>query len=454
VSCIDDLDFFKDFENEFPAIVYNDALMSKSDFSTEPTLCPQHIDELDLKDETSLPKYDEDKQNVLYFNDLFLFNIIYPDDLKSDKDNDNKEIDMIKSSGGFVMELNINIVAWNYLVNGMLFNLIKNLYVPFAIPFDPKWYYKDGDCTRMLRRPRTLGLGSLYTLEDISDLVNFTNMALPPRDQRHQYLRVQVFDFRGLPDLIAEGLSSRMLIEHRDAQGQSMFTSRAWRQLFDIKGPLVHELILEFFSTFRDPILRLCHRLITCSIAGRSQALEKVTVTDLFYLRGMDVGSVNVPYLLARYLRLFASGRKQGVMISGGEFVAHLAEHFGLLTKEWLQGLTAWVALGPERQPNAMAAALEAAEDVPIADDGASAILTPVQAPQPPPLVAGLARTMAQRFTRVEEDVHEIRGALGEQREILDSMARDFSRFYTWTVNELSQMMSQVGVRFTSYADF
>ncbi|GKA60106.1 hypothetical protein Tco_0759419 [Tanacetum coccineum] len=37
VSCIDDLNFFKDFENEFPAIVYNDALTSKSDFSTQPT---------------------------------------------------------------------------------------------------------------------------------------------------------------------------------------------------------------------------------------------------------------------------------------------------------------------------------------------------------------------------------------------------------------------------------
>ncbi|GJX39308.1 hypothetical protein Tco_0252611 [Tanacetum coccineum] len=36
VSCINDLDFFKDFENEFPAIVYNDALTSKSDFSTKP----------------------------------------------------------------------------------------------------------------------------------------------------------------------------------------------------------------------------------------------------------------------------------------------------------------------------------------------------------------------------------------------------------------------------------
>ncbi|GJZ59674.1 hypothetical protein Tco_0615490 [Tanacetum coccineum] len=33
VSCFDDLDFFKDFENEFPAIVYNDALTSKSDFN-------------------------------------------------------------------------------------------------------------------------------------------------------------------------------------------------------------------------------------------------------------------------------------------------------------------------------------------------------------------------------------------------------------------------------------
>ncbi|GJY22409.1 putative reverse transcriptase domain-containing protein [Tanacetum coccineum] len=35
VSCSNDLDFFKDFEKEFPAIVYNDALTSKLDFLTE-----------------------------------------------------------------------------------------------------------------------------------------------------------------------------------------------------------------------------------------------------------------------------------------------------------------------------------------------------------------------------------------------------------------------------------
>ncbi|GJX97594.1 hypothetical protein Tco_0353392 [Tanacetum coccineum] len=113
-------------------------------------------------DETSLSEYDEVEQNVLYFNDIFPFNIICPDDLKSDKDDDDNEIDMVQSSRGnentqgsnilleesydkinkvflmkfFVMELNVNIVAWNYLFKEMLFNLIKNLYVPFGIPFD------------------------------------------------------------------------------------------------------------------------------------------------------------------------------------------------------------------------------------------------------------------------------------------------------------------------------
>ncbi|GJY43994.1 hypothetical protein Tco_0432207 [Tanacetum coccineum] len=65
VSYFVDLYFFKDFKNEFPAIVYNDALTSKSDLLTEPTVSPQHIDEFNLKDETSLSKCDNEEQNVL-----------------------------------------------------------------------------------------------------------------------------------------------------------------------------------------------------------------------------------------------------------------------------------------------------------------------------------------------------------------------------------------------------
>ncbi|GKA50198.1 hypothetical protein Tco_0743271 [Tanacetum coccineum] len=43
-------------KNEFPAIVYNDGLTSKLGFLTEPTISPQHIDEFNFKDETSLSK--------------------------------------------------------------------------------------------------------------------------------------------------------------------------------------------------------------------------------------------------------------------------------------------------------------------------------------------------------------------------------------------------------------
>ncbi|GJU58018.1 hypothetical protein Tco_1235784 [Tanacetum coccineum] len=181
VSYSNDLDFFKDFENEFPAIVYNDALTSKSDFLTEPTESPQHINEFNLKNETSLFECDEKEENVLYFKDLFPYNIIYPDDLKSDKDNDIDEIDIEQSSRDmsvvplpnvintydgayalrsnklletshdasnkifktktFIKELCVNIVTCN---KGMPFIFpIKNLYVPFGIPFDPKLFYKD-----------------------------------------------------------------------------------------------------------------------------------------------------------------------------------------------------------------------------------------------------------------------------------------------------------------------
>ncbi|GJT08385.1 hypothetical protein Tco_0842847 [Tanacetum coccineum] len=99
VSYFDDLDFFKDFKNEYPAIVYNDALTSKSDLLTQPILNPQYIDEFNLKDETSLSECDKEEQNVLNFNDLFPFNVIYPNDSKSDKDNDDDKVDIEHSSG-------------------------------------------------------------------------------------------------------------------------------------------------------------------------------------------------------------------------------------------------------------------------------------------------------------------------------------------------------------------
>ncbi|GKA91878.1 hypothetical protein Tco_0813803 [Tanacetum coccineum] len=120
--------------------------------------------------------------------------------------------------------------------------------------------------------------GLQYTDADIADFE--TRLA---RIYRREVHRVQVFDFGELPDLMAEGLSTRMLIEHRDAQGQIL---RRYRLLDSVHtGPKARDIPHKgdprargrspSYTSIRDLILRLCHRLIACSIARRSQAPEK-----------------------------------------------------------------------------------------------------------------------------------------------------------------------------------
>ncbi|GKC75759.1 hypothetical protein Tco_1126533, partial [Tanacetum coccineum] len=97
----EDIHDLRSVETEFPAIAFNDEISSKT-LSYEPR--PQHIDEFNLNDETSLSECDEEEQNVLYFNDLFSFNVIYPDDSKSDEDNDDDKIDIEHSSRDFFVK--------------------------------------------------------------------------------------------------------------------------------------------------------------------------------------------------------------------------------------------------------------------------------------------------------------------------------------------------------------
>ncbi|GJS34255.1 hypothetical protein Tco_0532637 [Tanacetum coccineum] len=402
VSYFDDLDYFKDFEKDFPAIVYDDALTSKLDFVTEPSNNPQKIDEFNLKDETFLSECDEEEQNVLYFNDPFPFNIIYPDDSKSNKDDDDKKIDTEQPSGDI------------YVIP-----------VPDDINTDVGAYAQ--------------GLNMLLK----------TNIALPPRDQRHQYLRfegleytdaditdfeeilgriygrgihrVQVFDFGGLTDLMAEGLSGRMLMEHRDAQGQTRALQFqlggfrrhiSWREfLLGMGLHTAEEIELVGFGVYwaesarqipdkgdlsayliRDPMLRLCHRLIACSIAQRSQAPEKVTVTDMFYMRGMDV---------AEHFGLLTEERLQGLIVIIRDLpVIDMAELVRLQICEELDDTWAWVAPGPERQPDVAAGAPKVAEGAPDVDEGDQAVLyTPLQEPSDTTMQLDNIGLQTQRIT-------------------------------------------------------
>ncbi|GJU03980.1 hypothetical protein Tco_1114318 [Tanacetum coccineum] len=318
-SCFDDLDFFTDFKNEFPAIVYNDA-------QTEPILNPQHIDEFDLIDKTSLSEYDEEEQNVLYFNDLFPFNIIRPDNLKSEKYNDD-------------------------------------------------------------------------------------NMALPPREQRHRFLRYEGLEYLDTEFLISRGILSLVHKRELGRAGRRMswrwfilalglhteeemqmaefgvYWARSAKQIPN-KGDLRDYWIgissaRDFLGTsplytmIQDPILRLCHRLIACSTARRSQAPE-----------------------------LFSTRKKSVAHIFRGQFVARLAEHSGLMNADILGRLTVIVPELPVIDMTELASAPTDAEDAPIIDEGDQAILTPVQAlQQPPPPPPAAARTIPQRLGRLEEDL-------------------------------------------------
>ncbi|GJR17302.1 hypothetical protein Tco_0965829 [Tanacetum coccineum] len=384
VSCFEDLDFFNNFENEFPAIVYNNAQTSKSDLLTKRILSPQHIDEFDLNDETSLSEFDEEEQNILYFNDLFPFNIIQPDDLKLEKDNDDNKVDIIQSSGECLKFYNLCTILVDFTNMTLLSHDQRHQYLRYE--------------------------GLQYSDADIVDFK--TRLA---RMYRREVHRVKVLDFGGLPGLMAEGLSVRMLMEHMDAQGVNFFTSRAWRRLFDIRGPLVHELILEFFSTFRFREAESARQIAdkgdlrdywigissTGDFLGTAPSYTSIRDPILRDGRWLD----QPPYLLARYMRLFATGRKSGDLISEGQFVARLAEHFIHLPEERLWGMTviapalsvidraelvrlqicveiddtwAWVALGPERQPDAAVGTPKAADDAPVVDEGGQAVPAPV----------------------------------------------------------------------------
>nr|GEU58185.1 clathrin heavy chain 2-like [Tanacetum cinerariifolium] len=350
----------KDFENEITTIVYNDALTSKSDFSTEPTLCPQHIDGFNLKDETSLPEYDEKEQNILYFNDLSPFNINYPDDLKSDKGDDDNKIDKIQSSG----ERNVAEVK-----------VSKN------------------------------GYGVL-------------DMALPPRDQRHQYLRYEELQYTDLDiadfETMLAGIYRRGILKVRvcslaEPGGGYLILKRRCRLLILVyigmrardgsptRGSeclLDRDLVCGGLSRYtpsyrlmRDLMLRLYHRLIACSIAGKSQAPK--TVLEIICFRE-EVGGYDI----------------------WRSICCSLGRAFGLLTEEapWVDGDCA--------RPPCYRYGRVGDEDEEM----------PQVVPPPP-------STQGERIAQFEEEVHGMREVLQGQREVLDGMAHDFSRFTTWLMN-------------------
>ncbi|GJS30772.1 hypothetical protein Tco_0491392 [Tanacetum coccineum] len=114
------------------------------------------------------------------------------------------------------------------------------------------------------------------------------------------------------------------------------------------------------YTLIRDPELRLCHRMMAHSIASRSQAPKK-EVCCWEEERGS-------------YLWWTVSGK-----------AAYLCK---------FDNIWAWLAIGPERQPDVAAGAPTVTKDAPAIDEGDQAISAPMQAPQQQPPLTVTARTM------------------------------------------------------------
>ncbi|GJX04426.1 hypothetical protein Tco_0190342 [Tanacetum coccineum] len=371
----DNLDFFTDFEANFLAIVYNDALTSNENVLPEPT-------------------------------DSFSYKLIPVDDLKPEPVNDHVKINTEFCSKNIDIKPMDNVVCIS----------------------DDTTHVESDEC--------------LETNHDKKRELSETNIVgLLPRDQRHLWLRYEVnqvhlLDFEGLMVEIREALTDRGSLVHEfmleffstcrpddnkirldiadtlcfQLDGFEAYWAGSLRGITD-KGDLSDYWarisldgdflrVVPSYTSIRNPLKRLCHRLIAVRISGRGQAPEK-------------------------YLFRYAEGRKRGARLSGGYFVGRLAKHFGLVMKEGLQGLTmvvrelkiidmddlvklhicerlgdtwALVAPGPKRQQVIVAGALEDVEGAQAEVEGVQADPAPVQEPQPP-LVAASTRTMVQRMT-------------------------------------------------------
>ncbi|GJT52134.1 hypothetical protein Tco_0978291 [Tanacetum coccineum] len=314
--CEDEDDCFTNFETEYPAIVFDDTLTSDTTLSCEPTVSPLNKNEVDFR--ISFDESDDEDYMVIFDENSFSYKIIYVDNLKTDSENENDKVNMPS----------------------------------FPSP-EPSISHSD----------------DLDFFEDYeNEFSAITYMApLPPRDQRHPWLRYQVegytedivhsyeqrletifgrsvnrvhaLYFAGLTEGMRQTLAGRLRMVYTGDEGQELFTN---------------------------PVRRLCHRMISCSISSRGQAPQKVIGVDLFYLRIMDRGTANVSYLLAHYLFRHAEGRKSGARLN-------IYERIG---DTW-----AWVAPRPERQPNAAAGAPTAAEDGHAVHESASADPIPMQTP-------------------------------------------------------------------------
>nr|GEV10646.1 hypothetical protein [Tanacetum cinerariifolium] len=245
---------------------------------------------------------------------------------------------------------------------------LNNNEIDFRISFDE---FDDEDYTNRMVK--------IYNL--CTDLTDFADMDLPHRDQRPQYLR-----FEGLRYTDADIIDfEKRLGKIYRREGQGVFIRRTWRRLFEIRGPLVYELILEFFSIFREFILGMgMHTAEEIKSVGFGAYWAK-SARQIPDKRDMSAYWVGISYVLGDARRSMTW--RQFILALGLRGLSVVTHEIPLIDMGELVKLNicreirddwAWVASGLERQHVAAAGTPEASKDAPVVDEGAQAYPAPI----------------------------------------------------------------------------
>ncbi|GKB28617.1 hypothetical protein Tco_0868018 [Tanacetum coccineum] len=434
----DEDDCFADFETKFPAIVFDNLITSDTALPYEPMVSSTNKNKIDFR--ISLDETDDEDYTIIFDKNSFSYKIIYVNDLKTDSESD--KILMPSSSEPTV----------NYLDDLDYFNDFDNEF--------PAIFYNDGLTSKpeleikppiwhlyLLQIRDTLGSDTrlrdlMRVFRDIEDGIHWGRWS---EGIYESWLEEIVWDpstFGG----VRRRLHTKQEMAEAGFRAYWVGSDRVIPDKGDLKDYWIEISSDRYFLgpapsyvLIRDPVRRLCHKMIAYSISGRGQAPEKVIGVGLFYLRNMDQGTANVLHLLVQYLFRHTEGRKSRARLLGGYFIGHLATHFGLVNDEGLRGLQV-----------AMAGDHEADEACPTVDEGAQDVLAPAQVPSPPP-PALQPRTMPQRIKRIEEETRNLRHDVVGLREVVESFTTEQSRVSTWLISYMTQLMDAIGHTYQAF---
>ncbi|GJU99304.1 hypothetical protein Tco_1328575 [Tanacetum coccineum] len=217
--------------------------------------------------------------------------------------------------------------------------------------------------------------------------------------------RVYVLDFAGLTDGMRQTLGDRLSMVYVRDDEKALFTSHAWRRLFEVMVLLVREFILEFLSTYRmsDTKMGLDVADILCFSSKPGFGAYWFSVLEIRSPYKGDLCITGWRYQLNRpswarsflWLHHYSTNKEANphgwkglrgllVVVSKLSIIdLHELARFNICSR--FGDTWAWIAPGLETQQAAAVGAPRAVEDALAANEGAQAIPAPVQAPQLPP---------------------------------------------------------------------